>query len=293
MADRTPDTVLAVLTATTDWLARRGVDSPRLDAELLMAHALELERLQLYVQFDRPLTPAERDTLRALVRRRGDREPVAQILGNKEFHSLDFATPPGVLIPRPDTELLAELAIEAVEAAADDEPPLVLDLGSGSGALAVTIAAHSLARVLAVDLSAAAVATTRANAARHDVADRVGVVRSDWYERLPDRFEGGVNVLVSNPPYVSANDHAALAPEIVRYEPREALVAPGGTLDAYHRIAAGFDRWLAPGAAVFVEIGIGQAGEVEAILGGAGLSDLRRHEDLASIERVIAGRWQP
>ncbi len=294
MPDRGPTTVLEVLEATTGWLKRRGVDSPRLDAELMMAHVLDLERLQLYVQFDRPLTGEERAALRELVRRRGEREPVAQILGSKEFHSLAFATPANVLIPRPDTELLAELAIEAVPGAdGEDDPPLVLDLGSGSGALAVTIAVHSDARVLAVDLSPDAIAATRANAKRHGVAERVGVVRSDWYERLPDRFVGGIDVLVTNPPYVSAEEYEGLAPEIRGYEPREALVAPGGTLDAYRRIAAGFDRWLAPGAAVFVEVGMGQAEAVQGILADAGLTDLARHEDLAGIERVVGGRFRP
>jgi release factor glutamine methyltransferase len=284
-----PDSVLDILRASTSFLEGRGVDSPRLDSELLMAQVLGLDRLQLYINFDRPVIGAERDALRELVKRRAAREPVALILGTKEFRSRAFHVPPGVLVPRPDTELLAELAIEALADAGD--APLVLDLGCGSGILAVSIAAETPAKVLAVDQAQAAIDATRHNAQIHGVAERVGVIRGSWTEGIPDRFAGQVALVVSNPPYVDEADYATLQPEITRYEPRDALVAPGGTLDAYRRIADGLDRWLAAGARVLVEVGMGQAAEVEAILAGAGLQALARHEDLASIERVVDGTW--
>ncbi len=284
-----PDSVLDLLRASTSFLESRGVDSPRLDSELLMAQVLGMDRLQLYINFDRPVGGDERDALRELVKRRAAREPVALILGTKEFRSREFHVPPGVLVPRPDTELLAELAIEALADASD--APLVLDLGCGSGILAVSIAAETPAKVLAVDRAEAAIDATRHNAQIHGVADRVGVIRGSWTDRIPDRFAGQVALVVSNPPYVDEADHATLQPEITRYEPREALVAPGGTLDAYRRIVDGLDRWLAPGARVLVEVGMGQAAEVEAILAGAGLQALARHEDLAGIERVVDGTW--
>lgn len=284
-----PDSVLDLLRVSTAFLESRGVDSPRLDSELLLAQVLDMDRLQLYINFDRPVSEAERDALRELVRRRAAREPVALILGTKEFRSRAFHVPAGVLVPRPDTELLAELAIDAL--ASRDDAPLVLDLGCGSGILAVSIAAETSAKVLAVDRAEAAIDATRRNAQIHGVADRVGVIHGSWTDRVPARFAGRVDLVVSNPPYVDEADYATLQPEITRYEPREALVAPGGTLDAYRRIAAGLDRWLAPGARVLVEVGLGQAAEVEAILTQAGLQALTRHEDLAGIERVVDGTW--
>jgi len=292
MTDRPPHTVLELLKISTRYLESRGVGTARLDAELLLGAALDLDRLQLYVNFDRPVTPAERDAMREYVRRRGAREPVALILGHKEFRSRDFVVPQGVLVPRPDTELLAELAIDAVGSIEADEPPLVLDLGTGSGILAVSVAAECQARVLAVDASSAAIAAVRDNAARHGVADRVGTVRGSWYTALPERFAQGVHVLMSNPPYVSAEEYADLEPEIVRFEPRDALVPDGDPLAAYREIAAGFDRWLAPGGQVIVEVGAGRAAAVEALFRDAGLRDLKRHEDLAGIERVVSGVWR-
>jgi len=284
------DSVLDLLRASTSFLEGRGVASPRLDSELLLAEVLSLDRLQLYINFDRPVSGAERDALRELVKRRATREPVALILGSKEFRSRSFRIPAGVLVPRPDTELLAELAIEA--RAGRDDDPLALDLGCGSGILAVSIACETTAKVLAVDIAEAAIDATRKNAQIHGVSDRVGVLRGSWTSRIPERFAGQVNLVVSNPPYVDEADYGGLQPEITRFEPREALLAPGGPLDAYRRIAADLDRWMAPGARVLVEVGLGQAPEVEDILGEAGLTALTRHEDLAGIERVVDGTWR-
>jgi len=291
MADRQPHTVLGLLQTTARYLDQRGVATPRLDTELLLGHVLGLDRLQLYVNFDRPVSAAERDTLRELVRRRGAREPVALILGSKEFRSREFAVPAGVLVPRPDTELLAELAIAAVGEVEAEPSPLALDLGTGSGILAVSVAAETAARVLAVDLSPVATGAARLNAQRHGVDDRVGTVRGSWYAAIPQRFAGCVDVLVSNPPYVSDEEYATLEPEIVRYEPRGALVPEGGPLSAYRALAAGFEQWLAAGARVLVEVGAGRAEGVQSILGEAGLADLQRHEDLAGIDRVVSGTW--
>lgn len=283
-----PGTILDLLKVSADYLARKGVDTPRLDAELLLCRVLDLDRLQLYVQFDRPLAAHERDALRELVRRRAAREPVALILGQKEFRSRVFTVIPGVLIPRPDTELLAERTIEAV-ASLDDESPLVVDLGTGTGVLALSIAAETTARVLALDAAAEAMECVRLNLARLGPADRVGVVQGDWWEALPERFAGQVDVVVSNPPYVAEDEYAGLAPEILRYEPRAALVADGDPLHFYRRTAGGLARWLRPGGRVLVEVGAGQSAAAERILADAGVHDIERHCDLAGIERVVAG----
>ena len=291
MPDIASHTVLSLLQISARYLESRGVATSRLDTELLLGDVLGLDRLQLYVNFDRPVSTAERDALREYVRRRGAREPVALILGHKEFRSRDFVVSRGVLVPRPDTELLADLAISAIGADVDDEPPLALDLGTGSGILAVSVAAETPARVLAVDTSDVAIATTRKNAELHGVADRVGTARGSWYGAIPERFVRSVDVLMSNPPYVSTDEYATLAPEIVHFEPQAALVPAGDPLGAYREIAAGFERWLAPGARVLVEVGAGRASSVETLFREAGLRGLQRHEDLAGIERVISGAW--
>jgi release factor glutamine methyltransferase len=295
MADgtgRQPRTVLEILRAATDYLGGRGVDTPRLDAELLAAEVLGLSRLDLYVQFDRPMEPTERGRLRELIRRRGAREPVALILGIKEFRSREFQVQPGVLIPRPDTELLAERAI-AVVADRGSSAPLVVDLGTGTGILAITVALETDAKVLAVDAAPASVACARANLATLGPADRVGVVRGDWWDALPERFSGQVEVVVSNPPYVAAADYTALAPEILEYEPRQALTPDGDPLAYYRRTAAGLPRWLASGGHILVEVGAGQADDVETILAAAAVTDIARHRDLADIERVVEGVFSP
>ncbi len=290
MGEPRADTVLDLVRASTEFLQRKGVASPRLDAELLIGAAVGLDRLQLYVQFDRPASAEERAAARELVRRRGTREPVALILGVKEFRSRAFELRPGVLVPRPDTELLAERALEAVAEAAGD-PPLVVDLGCGSGVLAVTIALETPARALAVDLAPEAIAVTRANSRRHGVEDRVGVVRGDWLAALPERFAGGVDVIVSNPPYVSEGEYATLAPEIRRFEPRGAVCSAPDPLAFHRRTAEGLARWLRPGGRVLVEVGRGQAGDVERLFRDAGVTALQRHADLAGIERVVEGVW--
>jgi len=282
-----PRDVADLLKTTTDWFASRGIGSPRLDAELLLGHVLELERLQLYTSFDRPLDSAELDRFRVLVRRRGaDREPVAYILGVKEFYSRDFAVDGRVLIPRPDTEVLVDLALERLPA---DSDGVVADYGTGSGAIAVTLAAERPSlRVLALDLSPEALEVARTNAATHGVDDRIGFVRSDGLERLPERFVGGLAAIVANPPYISAEDRPTLAPEILKHEPHGALFPGPDPLLHYRRLAAEGRRWLAPEGFVAMEVGHGQADDVVALLEDAGWTDVVVRSDLARIDRVVS-----
>ncbi len=282
-------TVLELLETSSTFLTRKGVASPRLDAEVMLAGVLELDRIHLYVSFDRPVSEEERDRYREMVRRRAAREPVALILGSKEFRSRDFAVESGVLIPRPDTELLADLAIERLSGESE-EPPLALDLGCGSGILAVSIAADTTAKVLAIDRTDVAIKLTRANSQRHGVADRVGTVGGDWWDAVPERFTGSISLVVSNPPYVAEDEYRDLEPEIVTFEPREALVPPGDPLSFYRRTADGLARWLKPGGVVLLEVGAGQAFAVEELLAAAGCVDTQRHLDLAGIERVVEGK---
>lgn len=282
-----PRDVADLLRTTADWFSGRGIGSGRLDAELLLGHVLRLERLQLYTSFDRPLDSTELDAFRTLVRRRGgDREPVAYILGTKEFYSRDFAVDGRVLIPRPDTEVLVDVVLERIDA---DSEGVVVDYGTGSGAIAVTLAAEREGlRVLAVDLSPDALEVARANAATHGVDGRIGFVRSDGFDRLPDRFVGGLAAIVANPPYIPLQDQPTLAPEIMKHEPPGALFPGEDPLLHYRRIAAEGARWLAPGGFATVEVGQGQADDVVTLFQEAGWTDVDVRADLARIARVVS-----
>jgi release factor glutamine methyltransferase len=283
-----PRDVAELLKSTTDWFAGRGIASARLDAELLLGHVLGLERLQLYTSFDRPLERSELDAFRELVRRRGRFEPVAYILGSKEFWSRDFAVDPRVLVPRPDTEVLVDAALERIE---PTEEAVVLDYGTGSGAIAITLAAERPSvKVLAVDLSRDALDVARDNAATHGVADRVGFVHSDGFERLPERFVGGLSAIVANPPYVPLQDEPGLPPDVRDHEPRDALFAGPDPLLHYRRIADAGRRWLQPDGFAAVEVGAGQAAAVAELFAGPGWGEVTVRSDLARIERVVVAR---
>lgn len=311
-----PETALAYLELAAKFFAGRGIASARLDAELLLADVLATDRVGVYLRFDRPLGRPEVDAYRALIKRRGEGESVAHLTGRREFWSRSFVVTPDVLVPRPETELVVERALEmarvrgamgaaprAGRTAPDGSPraaegpdaaPVVapaagafriLDLGTGSGVLAVTLALElSAAEVTAVDVSPAAAAVAERNAAAHGVAARVRVVVSDWAAALErdERF----NLVVSNPPYVPTAEIAALAPE-VRREPHVALDGGADGLDAYRRIAAEAARVLVPGGAVVCEVGAGQAAAVAALLADVGFDALERAADLAGIERVV------
>ena len=272
-----------VLGASTEYLRARGVPTPRLEAELLLGHALGLTRVQVYLQFDRPLTDAELDSARDLVRRRGNRECFAHVVGHKEFFGREFVVPPGVLVPRPDTETLVEtlLAVMAPETAF-----FVADAGSGSGCIGLTLAAERpLVRVYAVDPSEDALAATRANVEALNLKDRVAVLRGKWLDPIPKARP--IDWVVSNPPYIPSGDIAALEPEVRDHEPRLAL--DGGTdgLDAYRTLLPEAARRARVGVAV--EIGIGQAESVAAIFASTGLTKVAAHADLAGTPRVVIG----
>ncbi|MFL5311938.1 MAG: peptide chain release factor N(5)-glutamine methyltransferase, partial [Myxococcales bacterium] len=239
-------TVRALLTWARDWLAKKGVPSPRLDAELLLAHALSCSRTQLYVDFDKPLSAEELARVKPLLQRRGQREPVAYILGVREFYGRPFRVRPGVFIPRPETELLVRLALDAI-------PPQarVLDLCAGSGAVGVTIAAElSAAHADLVESSPDAAVAARENAEAL-APGRVRVFEGDLFDALPERAR--YEALVANPPYVPEKDRAGLAPEILAHEPHQALFADEGGLAVIRRIVAGAGDWLVRGGFLGIE----------------------------------------
>jgi len=275
-------TVLKLLRWTADYFAGHGIDTPRLDAELLLAATLGLDRVGVYVNFERPLQAEELASFREQVKRRAAREPLAYILGHAEFWSLSFLVTPAVLIPRPETELLVEASLPRLDGQAR-----ILDVGTGSGALAIALA-HELPQcaVTAIDVSAAALAVAAENARRNGVAARIGFVQHDLMELPPGPFD----LIVANPPYIPSGDLATLMPEVRDYEPRLALDGGADGLAAYRALAAQAGVALAPGGWLLVEVGTGQARAVQELFAGAGLQEIFVSRDLAGIERVVGGK---
>jgi len=274
-------TILEVLQWTTARFTERGVSSPRLDGELLAAHALGLSRVQLYTQFDRPLDAAELAALRALVKRRQSGEPVAYITGRKEFWSLDLAVDARVLIPRPDSETAVEEALARVR-----DGGRIADVGTGTGAIALAIAkARPDLTVFASDVSGDALAVARGNAERLGLA--VTFVKGSLVEPL--RTSAPFDLLVANLPYVPTAEVAGLPAE-VRCEPRLALDGGEDGLDLVRALVAQAAGVLAPGGALVLEIGAGQAAASTELLRAAGFDDLRTRRDLGGVERVVSGQ---
>jgi release factor glutamine methyltransferase len=273
-------------------LAARGVPDPRRDAEVLLAHVLDVERPRLHLDPGRKVGEADAGRFRGLVARRAGREPLQYLTGHQEFWSLPFRVTPAVLIPRPETEQL----IEALLRVPLRPQPLLLDLGTGSGCLAVA-AAHELpgARVVATDASADALAVARDNARLNEVAARITFLRGDLFEPLAGSgAEGGFDAILSNPPYISRREMETLAPEVRDHEPRLALSPGSDALSAHRRIAAGAAPWLRPGGHVIVEIGCGQARALRRIYGTApGLERCEVFPDLAGVPRVLRARRRP
>jgi release factor glutamine methyltransferase len=260
-------TVLEAIQRSTEFLARKGVDSPRLQAELLLAHLLEQPRMKLYLDFERALTPAEIDGFRALIKRRGQREPLQHIIGSASFCGFEITVNRDALIPRSETELLAERGWTFLNqlSTLNPQPSTVLDFGTGSGCLAITLACKcAAAEVYAVDISPEALALARRNAARHGLAERIRFLQGDGFAALPQgtRFD----LIISNPPYIPSGDIASLPPEVRDYDPHRALDGGPDGLDHGRRLAAESARFLKPHGRLMLEFGDGQAERLREIL---------------------------
>lgn len=274
-------TIREVLEWTASDFASRGITSARLDAELLVAKALGMDRVGLYLDLNRPLDEIERGAIRPLIARRREREPVAYILGHRDFYGRRFVVTADVLIPRPDTETLAERALDCVP---KDRSCRVLDVGTGSGALAITIAAERpLADVTATDISAAALEVASENARRLEVADRVQF-------QCNDLLESGhqYDLIVSNPPYVARRDMETLQVDVRQYEPRLALEAGEDGLDVVRALLVASEPAAPQGSQMLIEIGAGQASSVmELVKSRRFWEPVAVYLDLNRIERVV------
>jgi release factor glutamine methyltransferase len=282
-----PGTVGEAVRAAERVLEMSGCDTPRGDAQWIAAHVLETSRAGVFVDADRPFPEERREMFENLVARRAHREPLAYVLGTARFRGLELEVGPGVLVPRPETEVTAERAIER---ARDRGRATVVDVGTGSAAIALSVAAEvPSARVFATEPSAAARAWALRNLARTGL--RVTLLPGEMMDPLHPALGGAVDVIVSNPPYVSDASWDSLPPEVKDHEPHEAVCGGEDGLDIVVRLLQEAPRWLAVGGWFVVESGEDQAAKLERLLRVIGYTDVAVTQDLAGRDRVVEGRW--
>ena len=271
--------ILEVIQKTVPYFEKAGIESPRLTIELLLAHVLKKKRLQIYLEFEREVDEATLEILRGLVKRRVAGEPLQYVTGEAEFCGLKLAVDRRVLIPRPETELL-------VEVVAARQPATVVDVGTGSGCIALALAQRlPAAEVTAVDVSADALAAAKANASRYDFKNFTRLLQSDLLSIFPDSFT--VDAIVSNPPYIASGELAQLPREVNVFEPAQALFAGVDGLEVIRRLVLEAKRFLSPTGFVALEIGAGQCAAVTQLFESAGYQVAQVEKDLQGHERVI------
>lgn len=298
-------TVLEVIQKSAEFLTKKGVDSPRLQTELLLAHVLKLPRMKLYLNFERVLTNVELDAVRELVKRRGRREPLQHITGSTSFCGLEMSVNRNVLVPRPETELLAEAGWEflgkhstsniqhptsnAELAGSETGAPTALDFGTGSGCIAIALAVKCpAARIVALDASAEALAMAKQNSERNNVADRIEFLHGDGFAALSQG--ASFDLLISNPPYIPSAEIATLQPEVREFDPRAALDGGVDGLDFYRRLAAEASPFLKPHGKIMLEFGDGQAGDIRTIFEAQKWCVESIREDYTKRPRILIAR---
>lgn len=283
-------TIASARRALKELLTQAGIDSAEADARLLIEHALGIDRTTVMTRGERELTPDEVKTIDALAARRLEHEPVARIVGAKEFWSMALAVSPDVLVPRPETETVVELALDMIGKARRNERLRVLDIGTGSGALLLALL-KELPRATGVgtDISQDALRIARANAERHGLAPRCEFINCD----MTAGVQGPFDLIVSNPPYIAHDDIAGLEPEVRDYDPALALDGGSDGLDAYRAITTAAPRLLVPGGRLVVELGLGQETAVSGLFSEAGLTVHGARQDLAGIPRALGAILAP
>jgi release factor glutamine methyltransferase len=284
-------TILKLLKWATAYFTSHDIEHPRAAAEILLAHTLGVRRVDLYIQYDRPLEAHELEIFKGLIQRRVQREPVAYIVGNKEFWSMDLKVTPDVLIPRPETETLVEAALTIVTPRPGTAPLKIMDLGTGSGAIVLAMASERPEQIFfAVDRSEKALAVAQDNARMHELDKALTFLQGNWFDPVRDlgRY---FDVIVSNPPYIASHEFKMLPPEITQYEPREALDGGRDGLEAIRLIIKqASDHMVAQGWLIF-EIGYDQWAAVEKLIAGSGAySDWAVIKDYSGYNRVVMTR---
>ena len=302
-------TVLEAIQKSTEFLAKKNVESPRLQTELLLAHLLEMPRMKLYLHFDRVLTVSETDALREMVKRRGLREPLQHIVGSTSFCGLEIAVNRHALVPRPETELLAEMGWQWLgkhpTSNSENIAPTALDFGTGTGCIAIALAAKCPnAQITALDVSAEALALAKENAAKNSVSDRIEFYHGDGFGALPvvakasclcdSKMEhtGGTPVplfdlIISNPPYIASAEIETLQPEVRDFDPRAALDGGADGLDFYRMLARQAKPFLRPDGKIMLEFGDGQADAIKKIFNGENWIVEAVQEDYSQRERIL------
>jgi release factor glutamine methyltransferase len=284
-------TILKLLKWTTAHFTSHHIEHPRAAAEILLAHALGVGRVDLYIQYDRPVEAHELETFKKFIQRRVQREPVAYIVGNKEFWSMDLKVTTDVLIPRPETETLVEAAITVVPPGPDAAPVKIMDLGTGSGAIVLAMASERPAQsFFAVDRSEKAIAVAQDNARMHGLDKALTFLQGNWFDPVHDlgRY---FDVIVSNPPYISSHEFDVLPPEITQYEPRDALDGGPDGLEAIRHIIKQAPEHMVPGGWLIFEIGHDQWAAVQELITYSGTySDWAVIKDYGGYDRVVMTR---
>ena len=281
-------TVLEAIQKSTEFLAKKGVESPRLQTEFLLAHLLKMPRMKLYLNFDRVLLPAETDSLRELIRRRGLREPLQHITGSTSFCGYEIAVSRHALIPRPETELLAELGWKFLTTR-HSSLATALDFGTGTGCIAIALAAKCPnTKITALDFSVDALALAKQNALQNQVAERIEFLHSDGFAALAGNTQ--FDLLISNPPYIASAEIETLDPEVKDFDPRGALDGGADGLDFYRRLAAEAKPFLKPDGKIMLEFGDGQADAIKEIFEGEKWIVEVVQEDYSQRARILVAR---
>ena len=278
-------TIIDLVKWGTEFFEGKGIESARLNIELLLCDVLKIDRITVYTQFDKPVAKKELSRLKEFVKRRAAREPLQYILGSQNFYGLDFIVNESVLIPRPETELLVEKVIDNVKSSKSSSPR-ILDIGTGSGCIALTLGKNlENASITAVDYDNAALVVARKNAESLQI-DNVEFVKSDILKNLPE--SAPYDIIVSNPPYIDLAEYGQSQPEVLEYEPKSALTDYAGGLTFYQRFADIFKKLLTADGQFFLEIGYGQESDILRLFREAGYS-VSSDKDFAGIPRIIYG----
>ena len=287
-------TIQKLLNWVTQFLTDKGIDSPRLSAELLLSHVLGLKRIELYTQYNQAVGKQELDKLRGLVKRAGQHEPIAYLVGKTEFYSMELNVTPDCMIPRPETELLVQRAIEFLRTRNGIQ--YVCDLCSGSGCIAAAIAKNfPNARILATDICDAALSVAATNVEKYQLQDKITLLSGDLFDPIiPQLDVCKFDLIVCNPPYVSSGEYEKLDKNVKNYEPRLALFAGEDGMDIYRRIIEKVDSYLKPDAALILEIGYAQGPDVKELLEQTDVfGEIKIEKDLHNNDRIVTAKKAP